>query len=390
VARATIAAGGRAYTVSFDDPRRRGDLYQSVVIAQLIDELTEEPVRGGVRVTTDLRGARPKAARDGVGGVAGVPSRLFPELDSQPYELDLRFEVDGFVPLVQSDLPVPQQPGFPDGFADVDLGLLALRRLPVVVSVRTMRLDGQNRPVPLPGATVEISGIWRRMEDLSGASAGADLISLRPPLSAARPQPGTTLEPVAMAPVAEPERRLARAAEPGARRLDVTRIGSVAIGSVVGIDRGDADRAEHIEVEDVVGPGDPESPAALVMAFPVRFRHGEGATVQEVTPGPLGPPTADLTVEGLRGDATVFVTSVAPFGGAPTVRISGGPAADEYVGASRYRVVTGAEAYGRLPPLTRVAAFEIVAAAPGPLAAPPTTFTPRYGVSENHVHLVLE
>jgi len=390
VSRTTINAGTRAYTASFDEDRRRGDLYQSIVIAQLVDELTEQPVQGGVLVTTDLRSARVKAAGSGISGVAGVPSRLFPDLDAQPYAFDVRFEVDGFVPLVRPDVAVPQQPGFPGGFGNVDLGRLALRRLPVAIVVRATQLDSQNHVVALPGATVEVTAIWRRMQDLAGAPSGPEIVALRPALYAARPQPGTTLEPVTMTPLAEPDRALRRAAEPGSRDLEVSRVGALAPGSVVGIDRSDPDRAEYIQVEDVVGPSDPESPATLVLAFPVRRSHRENGTVREVTPTGLGPPTADLVDEGLPGDVTVFVSSVAPFGGAPIIRITGGLAPDEYVGAATYGVVTDGAGYGGLPPLSRVAAVQIAASAPGPLTAPPTSFTPHYGLYENHLYLVLE
>jgi len=392
VTRSTIVAGSRAYTVNFDDPRRRGDLYQSIVMAQLVDELTGREVRGPVRVSTDLRGGRTKTAGGGIGGVAGVPSRLFPDLDGQPYGLDLRFEAEGFLSAVLPDVPVPQQPSFPDGFADVDLGLVELRRPPVVIAVRTMQVDLLNRMVKLPFASVRVTGIWRRVKDLSGAAAAPDLVGLRPALSARRPGPGTTLEPVAMPPIGGPDRRLLSAAEPGAGTLEVTRTGSPAAPDVVAIDPTDADRVEYIQVADVVGPSDPDSPATVVLAFPVQHRHREGVMVREVTPTAVGPLTADLAAEGLPGDPTVFVTSAAPFTAGQVVRITGGPAPDEYAVPATYRVDTDKDGYGRLPPLTRVAAVEVEASEPGPppLAAPPTRYTPNYGVVENPLFLVLE
>jgi hypothetical protein len=389
VGRTTLDARGRSYTVNFDDQPRPGDRYQSFVIAQLVDELTQQALTGNVAVTTDLNGARPRTARDAICGVAGIPSRTFPELDAQPYDFDLIFAVEGFVPLRRSQ-SFAQQPNFPDEFVDVDLGRLALRRLPVTVVVRAMTLDGQNRPVPLPGTTVEVTSIWRTIQDLSGGPTAPDVIALRPPLYGARPQPGTTLERVTMTPVAEPERRLERAAEPGVWTVDVGRTGGLGPGSVIGIDLDDDDRTEYIDVADVVGPADPDSPATLILSFPVRNRHREGTPAQGVTPAALGAPTAGLTVEGLPGDATVFVDNVAPFSTAPLVRISGGSSADEYVRAAPYRVTTDVQGYGLLPPLTRIAAVEIAASGPGPLAAPVARFTPQYGVAENHFHVVLE
>jgi len=389
MARTTLEAAGRAYSVNFDDSPRAGDRYQSIVIAQFVDEITGSPIAGAIRVETDLTGARPKSVRDGICGLAGIPSRHFPELDTQPYEFDLSVEVGGFVPF-DARIVVPQQPNFPDEFLGVDLGLVDLRRLPVTIVVRTLQLDGQNRRVPLPGAMVEIASIWRTTQDLSGASISPDIVALRPPLYAGRPQPGTTLEPVTMTPVAEPERVLVRPAEPGANVIEVGRTGGLLSGSIVGIDASDADRVEYVEVDTVVGPSDPESPAALTLSFPVRYRHREGAPVQEMTVAPLGPPAANLGVAGRPGDATVIVDAVASFVTAPVVRVSGGSPPDEFVTALAYQVTTDAEGYGHLPPLTRVAAVEIEASAPGPLAASATPFTLQYGEFHNHFQLVLE
>jgi hypothetical protein len=389
VARTTLEAGGRAYTVNFDDSPRAGDRYQSIVIAQLFDEITGNPITSTVRVATDLSGARPKSVRDGICGVAGIPSRHFPELDAQPYEFALSFEVGGFASF-DTRIAVPQQLNFPEEFTGVDLGLVELRRMPVTIVVRTLQLDGQNRPIGLPGATVEISSIWRTTQDLSGALSAPDIVSLRPSLYAERPQPGTALEPVTMTPVAEPERLLLRPAEPGADVVEVGRTGGLATGSIIAIDEADADRAEYIEVDSVVGPSDPESPAALTLAFPVQNRHQQGAPVQEVTVAALGPPAAGLGVAGRTGDATVFVDTVGPFATRPVVRISGGAPPDEFVTALPYQVTTDSEGYGSLAPLTRVAAVEIEASAPGPLIASPTAFTPQYGEFHNHFQLVLE
>ena len=387
--RRTVVAGRRAHPVAFDAPRRRGDLHQSIVIGQLVDELTGEPVLRRPRVTTDLAGARPKTAANGVAGLAGVPSRLLPELAALAYDVEVGFEVDGFVPF-RHNVTVPHQPGFPAAFVDVDLGPVELRRLPVTLLVRTMELDAQNRPVALPTATVIVSGIWRTLAGLSGAPAPAALVSVAPAVYATRPSAGTTLAPVTMPPVAEPERMVVRAVEPGARRLEVSRRGGVAAGAVVGIDRHDTDRAEYVPVLQVEGPSDAESPTTLLLAFPVGRGHREGATVRQVTPTPMGGPPAGLTDGAEPGDATAFVTSTAPFAGAPIVRVSGGAVPDEFVIARTYRAVSDGDGYAWLPPLTRVAAVEVAASAAGPVAVPAAPFTLHYGAFENHLGLTLE
>ena len=93
-----------------------------------------------------------------------------------------------------------------------------------------------------------------------------------------------------------------------------------------------------------------------------------------MTPVSLGPPGVNLTDEGFAGDPTVFVSAAAAFAGAPFVRITGGAADDEYVTVLPYQVVTGADGYGRLPPITASLQSNSSRRA-GPISAPATAFT---------------
>ena len=277
MAREVVIAGDLPYTVNFDDPRRRGDLFQSLVLAQLFDELTGNPVSGPVTVTTNLAGARARTGRNGVAGLAGTPVRVFPRLDAQPYPFDVRFEVDGFLPLVRAPVTVVQQPTFPDTFADENLGLVGLRRQPVSFTVRALEPDLPNPPRPVANATIEISRVWRLVADLGNAPIAADIVALRPSLYAPAPQPTTTLELVSLNPVAEPDRLLTSGAPAGSRSIAVSSVGTLAANDVVGIDRADPDRVEHIVVDSIVGPSDPNSPATLVLAHPTQFAHRQNA-----------------------------------------------------------------------------------------------------------------
>lgn len=388
--RTTATVAGRAYTVSMEAPRRRGDLHQSIVIARLVDELTGRPIEHGARVVSAQPGLVAKTAPGGVAGLAGVPTRALPELAAHAYAVDLSFDIDGFVEMRLPAVPIPQQVGFPDVFDDVDLGDVALRRVPVSLVVRTTTLDPQGRPMALGGATVELTGVWRRIDELTGPAAPASIVAITPGVAALRPQPATILTPVTVAPIVEPSCTLAAGVEPGTTRLDVSRRGALITGSVVTIDGGDPDRVEHIAVAQVDGPSDPESPAVIVLSFAVQRSHAAGATVERVTTTPSGLATANLTVDARPADATVFVSSTASFAGSPVVRVSGGAAPDEYVTVVPYRVVTGVDGYGRIAPLSRVAAVELTASAPGPLGAGPIPFTPRYGAPENRLDVTLE
>ena len=389
MSRVTVTDAGRVYTVNVDDARAGGDVYQAVVIAQLVDELTSEPVRARARISSTVP-ARPKYAQDGVVGLAGVPRRLFPRLATQPYPVDVAFDVDGFLPLQVEPVPGLPMQSFLAQFAGIDLGPQALRRRPIALTVRTVELNLQNRPVALPNAVARISGIWRATRDVLSTAppAAADFVACMPGLYASRPQPATTIQSITLTPAGDPIRRLLFDVAPGDTRIVVDRGGGLVATAVIGIDRGDADRVEHIEVLSVTAPTDPESPAIFDLRFALQRRHRASAPVERVTP--TGPALlANLTDDGRPGDPTLFVNSVAAFAPNPTtVQISGGTAATEYATCARYRVTTNGEGYETFPPISRVAAVE-VSAALGAKTSPPRRVSPDYLVFEHRVDLTL-
>lgn len=385
--RTTVDAGGRRYTVSRSEPPLPGHRYQGLVLAQLVDELTTHPVRTPVTVTLEpgARGVRPATGLDGVAGLAGVPARTFPSLDTTAYPLTVLFRAEGYTPL-RHRVELPAQPQFPAQFVGVDLGALPAHRPPVTVLVRVLDED----LAPVPGATVEVTGIWRDLPSLATAAAplDPDLVAVLPACYADRPHPGAVAAPVTLTPVAEPARHLARAVAAGARELPVDRAAGLAAGAVVAVDAADPDRAEHLLVDRVEGPSDPESPALAVLALPLATAHAAGVAVGRVTPSPAGPDVA-LTAAAATGDVTVLVADPAPLAAAPVARLSGGPAPAEYVTVRPYRALTDAEGYARLPPLSRVAAVELTAAA-GPLTTPPARHTLDHRMAENHLSLTFD
>jgi hypothetical protein len=386
VARATVSVGGRPRTANFLEPRPRGRLYQAVVIGQLVDELTGEPVLAPIRVTSDLTGARPRSAADGVVGLAGVPVRLFPLLATQPYAVVVRVEASGYQPLVERVTFGPQ-PAFPAAFTCADLGALAATPSPVVISGQTSELGPMGEVVPLGGVDVQVTRLWRRSADLGGVPATASIISLDPGMYASRPV-GATVKIVSLAATAEPPRTLVRDAAAGAASLAVSHTMGLAPGTVLGFDRGVPEREEHVEVGAVDAPSDASSPGVVTLRHPLQLRHRQGAPAARITVSAAGPPEATLTDPARRGDRTAFVSSVGSLGSADAVRISGGPAAAEYLTSRRYRTLSLADGTFRLPPLGRVAAVEIEASRLA-LSAGPLPFTPNYAVTENRLDLTL-
>jgi hypothetical protein len=379
--RSTIVSDGVSYLVNFDEPRARGDIYQAIVMAQLIDEITGEPLNVPVTVSTPLARVRTKVAQNGVVGVVGVPSWAFSALSGPTVDFEVSFDAPGYMTFTTT---VSQAilPTFPTDFDSTDLGQLLMRRGPVSLSGTAVQLNAQNQAVPVGAAEVSISGIWRRLEDvdLSAPADAPNLLSISPSLYAERPQPGSDLEIVTLAPVAEPDRRLLKSTGPGDIELSVDQHFGVAAGSVVAIDIDDPDRIEHIEVQQVIGPSDTNSPATLRLRFPVKHRHRATVRVQRVNVPAIGAPDATLTDIGMPGDVTLFVDTTAAFGPSQTVRVRGGTSVSEYVECRPYLAVSDADGHYRLPRLARLAAVEVTAAR----AAPPPALNAVEPVSLNY------
>jgi len=392
MSRTTIVDGSSAYVVNFDDPRAAGQIYQAIVIAQAIDEITGEPLNVPIRVTTTLAGVRTKSGADGVAGLVGTPSKVFPDLATLAYAFAITFEAVGYMPWT-ANINLAIQPSFPDDFMPVDLGQARMHRTPISLTGTTVELDAQNHPVAVNGATVSITGIWRRTAnvDLSAPPGDPNVVSITPSLYAERPNPGSDVEIVTLTPVVEPDRWLTLSASAGDRDLFVSQSIGLSGGAVVGIDRDDPDRAEHIEIQQVIGPSDPNSPAILRLRFPLKYRHRENARVRLVTVPPVGPPDATTTDDAMVGDVTLFVNSTAAFGPAQTVRIHGGAFVPEYAECRLYSAVSDADGRYRLPWLSRLAAVEVTAhrSVPPPAlnATEPISF--NYNLFENRHDLTL-
>lgn len=360
--RSTVIANRRLYTVSGLAPRARGQVFQAVVTAQLVDGLTGGPVEGG-RVSTDLPGLLSRTAHSGFVGLAGDPSRALPGLATTTYDVDVLIEAAGYLPR-QEVAPFAIEPAFPTTFTPADFGNLVMRRLPVVVSVSSYELDPSNRPVPLPAADITVTGYWSSVDGLDSAATTTPLLGVAPGLSARRPG-GAVIDRPTLTPAVEPARRLTAAVAAGATRIPVSNTGSLVPGNLVGLDLGDPERAERIEVVAVQRPDDALSPAELELRFPLALGHVEGAPAARI-PVPGGPaPAVSLAAEALAGDRTLAVSSLAGLAAGQVVRISGGSAAPEYRTADLYEMTTDADGFGRLPAMTGVAALIVSAVSAG-------------------------
>ncbi|MEP6816106.1 MAG: hypothetical protein ABI873_11195 [Marmoricola sp.] len=365
MSRSNVVANRRVYTVNSLEPRAPGAVFQAVMIARLVDGVTGDPVTGQ-RADTKVPGLSSRSARDGYVGLVGTPSRVLPALSGTAYDVEVAFEADGFATRLET-VHFPVQPTFPGTFEARDLGVLELHLKPTSIEATTYELDAMGHHVVLPGSSVRVVGHWAAVAGLGSAAALGPMLALRPGLSASRPS-GTTFDLPAVTPAVEPVRRLASAAGSGETRIALDNRGALVPGDLVGIGLGSPERAEIIEVSAVHAAADATSPAEVELRFAVQYPHPDGARVQRI-PLPAAAPTVCLaTSKGIAGDQTMLVSTLAGLAPGQVARISGGPAAAEYRVVELYDVATDVDGFGRLPPLTGLAAVQ-VAAASGPMHA---------------------
>jgi len=355
MSRSVVVADHRAWTISALEPRAREELFQAVVVAQLVDDATGAPLAGPIRISGNLAGLRARVAASGFAGLVGVPTRVLPLLDANAHSLEVTIAADGYETRHQL-VSFPAQ----SGFASAELGVLRMRRVPSVLTVSTYDLDPANRPQPLGLVPTRITGWWSTVARLGLAPTTTPLVGLGPGLSARRTT-GAALDLPTLGAPAEPARLLLQGVPPGATRIEVSNTGSLAVGDLVGLDLGDPDGAERVEVISIDGPADTLSPAAVTVRFPFRNGHAAaGAVVRLVPPGPAAAVTT-TTEAAFEGDRTLRVSALAGLTAGQVVRITGGGAPAEYGTIARYELTTNTDGVGRFPPLSGVAAVVVAA-----------------------------
>ncbi len=364
--RSTVIARDRAWTVSELEPRARGELFQAIVVGQLVDDATGSPLNGPIRVASGTDGLRQRVAGSGFAGLVGVPTRVFPQLATSGYALDVVIEADGYETR-HEQVAFAVQAGFPTSFVNAELGILRMRRVPSLVAVGTYDLDAANRPQPLGAVTARIGGWWPSLDQLASPAVVTPLLGVGPGLSAPRPV-GAGLDVPALGTPAEPPRTLVGGVAAGATSILVSTTGALTTGDLVGLDLADPERAEHVEVTAIDGPTDLLSPASMTLRFPLRTGHADGsAVIRLVAPGPAAQ-VATTTAEALEGDRTLQVNTLVGLAAGQVVRITSGAAPAEYRTTDDYELITDADGVGRFAPLSGVAAV-VVDATAGALSA---------------------
>ena len=383
MSRQIIEANGRAFTFSPDDAPPIAERTWAIVSAHLTDELTGQSLRSQFSIVSDRPGLAPRTSRDGIGGVVGIPARLFPDLNLNDHVVDLTFVAGGYVPH-QELVVLAQNPDFPGTFFPARIDL-ALHRQPVTVRGRVV--DAATMPKSaIAGATIRFTGIYRRLPPahLSATPEAPNIVSLQPPLYSARPAAANVLRRRQMAPVIGEDKQLLQPANSGDRHLALSdRVNLVASDTIL-IDPGAPDRQEFMTVEEVAGSSAADQPATVRLAHAPAYSHLVNTTVRKAIPQAPGPDN-DLNADAIAGDSCVLLTGLDGLSTASVVEVTDG-VTSEYHNISLFSVATDADGYYRLPPISRVACFELEVSDGLRIITP--SHSPDYTRRENPVDFV--
>jgi hypothetical protein len=331
---------------------RRAHRSQALLRAQLIDEVSNEPLAAPAVASTTVRGVVPRVARGGLAGLSGRPALLFHPAALAATELDLRVVAPGYLPLeLRANLGA--QPGYPDAFAPVDFGAVAMHRVAVGLTGRVAsRSSGA-----LVGAQVTVTGVWPVMTRPVPAAAAPSAMPCLAGLYADR-GPGATVRRRNLMPAVE-VKQLVRPAAAGDTELRLSDRVALAAGDVLAIEFGDEGRVEFISLAAVEATSTPDQAATATLDHPLRRPHPAGAPAARAVPGAGGAANA-LARPARAGDATVWTAGLAGIGaGTTAIEIAGGGAATEYQPSRIYTAATGPQGEYALPPIHRIASLEL-------------------------------
>jgi hypothetical protein len=359
--RVDVTLDSTVTTVSLDNAVPSTDRIWGVIAVRLVDELTGRPPQGSIKLTTSLQALTPRVAEDGLIGLAGIPTQVFPGLKTIGYTIDLSLQVQGYVPVRLSTL-LPANPAFPGTFTPIVLPDLLLHRQPIAFKGRTVRIVA-GMVQPAAGVNVRISGIWRTLPP-ANVILPADppnLVALYQPVYASRVQAVSKVRRRDLNAVLGNDKRLLESVPIGGGVLRITNRVGLAVGGILLVDGDRPDRREFLTIQAVTGGSTPDQIAEISLDFPTVISHRQNSLVQAAgSMGPLGP-NNNLSQDAIPGDTTVLLSGLAGLATGHQVRMSGGGGVDEYHDYMEYTTQSDVNGYYRLPPVSRVAQVEMEA-----------------------------
>ena len=348
----------RDVIVSLDNPVPVGRRAWALIRARLVDETTGLPPLVAVTIETDEPNLTPRVALGGLVGFAGYPEESFPRLNISNYTVHMTLRAPGFLEDMRQ-VTVPLNPLFPATFVPVDLGLIPLHREPVRVRGRVTR-PAPLGPVPVAGATVTVTGVWRTPPPAAAPPppAAANLVFLQPGAVVQRSAATCNVHRRDLS-VAGADKMLVEEAAEGSSMVRISDRVGVLAGDILALDPEDAGRSDFVTVAGIDG-GALNEAATITLSVPLTRRHRRDCLVQSMNAALAGANNL-LTNDIAPGDTTVLLASMTGLAGATHVEIADGVAADELQSVQLYEAVTAADGFYRLPPISRMAQIQVTA-----------------------------
>src|SRR5260221_2911733 len=351
--RRVVAGDGQIYTFSPDNEVLLADRTWALVSVRLVDEITQEPLRGNVTIEAAEPGFVPRIASDGLVGLIGIPRRLFPKLDVQSYIINLTVAVEGYVAR-QVPITIGPEVNFPNTFTPI-IGSLLLHRQPIIIMGRTVLTNGITT-TPLSGVTVSVTGIWRTFPPahLTVPPDPPNLVSLQPPIYFPRRAAISQLRRRDVVQVTGEDKNLLEWVSSGSNLLNLSDRLNIAVGDILLVDALNPDIMEYLSIGSIAGASTADQPARITLTYPLAYAHRSNAVVRKVT---LQAPAVNnqFGQDAIVGDTCVLLASMNNLDLAHTVEITDGTYPPEYHNLSRFSVTSDAARYFQLPPLSRVA-----------------------------------
>lgn len=355
------AVDGVNWRFSPDAAPAEGARLRALARARLIDEITRLPVAADALRITDAALARHAQARigpDGLIGIAGTPSEMFPRLATQSAPIGMHARVDGYWP-VELQAVLAAQPGFPTSFAPTDFGTIDLRRRGVTLGGRTV-LRHLPANLPLPGAQVRMEGYWPQ-----APAPGVSLAASMQPAQAVGLEPGAYAawsaaqgERCALVADLAHAKTLLLAAAPGATRLRLSNRRALGVGQPLAIDADDAGRIELIGIAAIDTGLEDDQAAWVALQHPLRRLHRPGARIVAQALTSTHDARALARTTGAH-DVIAFFNPAPPWAEGTWLRLSDGMSTPEYQRVMRYETVADGSGYWRLPAVARLALVQL-------------------------------
>lgn len=362
--RQLVEVRGNNLLVSPDDPVPDSSRLQSIVKARLIDDITDEPLKGHIHITTDTAHLTARISTDGIVGLAGRPSDASPGVAGGDYVIEMRVEVEGYLPYTHRErFPLAGSSFFREVFHQPPWREIRLHRQPVVLEIDTFE-ESENGLNLLDGVELQIIHVCRAPNQTCRDMASPPMplmISLLPGLYGSHAS-GAQVSAITMNEIIGEDHELL---DPAASDQTVLRLSDsfgLSDGDIIRIEIEDTDKVEYIGVLEVRGSGSDHAPAWVHLDHPLAYHHASRTLVRRVIPVSPGTMNA-FDDNGYLGDVTVFLASSNALIGADTVATIEAGKPPEYYRPRFYRGVssgvTGYHGLYRFPPISRVDSVRI-------------------------------